>query len=658
MMAMQMKMQRLIWLLGFMVSAVLALLQGCGPPSEQGVGDPLGVETAAATVGSGPVIFEDTFSPQQEARWSLPSPSADFFGELNGDTNASAVTLTLPSMSAGSATVEFDLLGFRTLDDTTTCCTDIFTLEVNGHVALTGGFGDRGTDLLTSNPSGATLGPATSISGGTSRRISVPVSLIGGTNTFTFSYSPLQPLLDEAWGLDNVKVTGGACQIQGVPQLKQSGSTAPWRADHYDNRCTDDAICTGGSQKYDCGLNPAGTHCRVGYLGCHLTSAAMLLNYHGVAVSPGELNAWLSQRTPGPTGCASCYIGYTHGDVKPGAIEAYAASQGISLSYRGEIGVSELAAAICEHGPQIVGINGRHHWLVATGAVDAQATSFLVNDPASNGNRTQIDTTQINAVKVYSGPNSPSVNPAALVVRVYSPAELLVKDSLGRRVGTDPRTGESFDEIPNGSYRLFGLGDDNGQLDADPRKEVELLEPSEGEYKISVTGTGAGTYDLDVYAIDASGKRSELALEGRPVSRGSVDEYALTYGQDRGTGSLLRVVPDMLAPGDNRLVAVRADLVLPREAGHHVDVKLRSITCSPECDLRRDVVGADIGADDRRFLLRAARRGGTNRTYEITYGLVDSEGQASTVTAVVVAPAGAGKPGRYCDHGTDAPGRH
>jgi probable HAF family extracellular repeat protein len=442
-------------------------------------------------------------------------------------------------------------------------------------------------------------------------------------------------------GEDHVFIldSAGACQIQDVPPMKQSGSSAPWRGDHYDNRCTDDAVCTGASPKFDCGVNPSGTQCSIGYLGCHLTSAAMLLSYHGVAVTPDELNAWLSQRTPGPIGCASCYVGYTHGDIKPGAIEAYAASRGVSLSYRGEIGAPDLATAICEHGPQIVGINGRHHWLVATGATDGQATAFLVNDPASgaNGNRTQVDATQINTVKVYSGPNSPSVNPAALVIRVYSPAELLVSDSLGRRVGTDPRSGESFDEIPNGDYRLFALGDDNGELDAHPRKEIELLEPVAGEYKINVIGTGTGTYDLDVFAIDASGQRSDLAVEGQPTSAGAVDEYAVPYGQDRGTGSLLSVTPDVLAPANNRLINVRANIVLPNGHGGAADVKLQSITCSG-CNPHGDILGAAIGTDDRLFRLRAARCGGSERIYQVTYAVTDSEGITSTVTAALAAP--------------------
>ena len=151
-------------------------------------------------------IFEDNFSPQQPG-WSFASPSAGFLGELNNNENVSSVTLEV-SATGGGGTLEFDLLTIRSLDDGTTCCTDTFTLIFNGQTAFSGAFGDRGTDSFLSNPAGATMTPASPIAGGNTRRIFVPVTLLAGANSITWSYSPLQSFDDEAWGLDNVRLVG------------------------------------------------------------------------------------------------------------------------------------------------------------------------------------------------------------------------------------------------------------------------------------------------------------------------------------------------------------------------------------------------------------------------------------------------------------------
>jgi hypothetical protein len=180
------------WLPVLLASVGLAALPATGPAG------------AAATV-----LFEDTFSPQQPG-WSFSSPSPGFLGELNNNVNVAGVDLTVSVASAGPGTLAFDLLSFRTLDDATSCCTDVLTFSVNGVMAFSGAFGDRGSDSFLSNPNGATMTAASAIAGGFTRRVSVPVDLRAGANTFGWSYSPLQPHFDEAWGLDNVVLTGEA----------------------------------------------------------------------------------------------------------------------------------------------------------------------------------------------------------------------------------------------------------------------------------------------------------------------------------------------------------------------------------------------------------------------------------------------------------------
>ena len=186
--------QRLVWRIGLVLLACWCAWV-----------DVVRTASSASTSASS-TIFEDDFSPQQPG-WSFSSPSADFLGELNDTINVSSVTLTVDAASAGDGKVEFDLFSFRSLDDATSCCTDVLTLVGNGDVLFSGAFGDRGTDSFLTNPSGATMTSASPIPGGNTRRISVPVTLVSGSNVFTWSYSALQDIADEAWGLDNVRVS-------------------------------------------------------------------------------------------------------------------------------------------------------------------------------------------------------------------------------------------------------------------------------------------------------------------------------------------------------------------------------------------------------------------------------------------------------------------
>lgn len=112
-----------------------------------------------------------------------------------------------------SGTLSFELAGYRTLDGVN-CCTDTFTLNLNGTDIFSGAFalGGNGVNTIFFAPAGATY-TATQFGffqGGIAT-LYVPLTLAAGTNTLTFTYSGLnQGLGDEGWGLQNVVVTSNA----------------------------------------------------------------------------------------------------------------------------------------------------------------------------------------------------------------------------------------------------------------------------------------------------------------------------------------------------------------------------------------------------------------------------------------------------------------
>ena len=111
---------------------------------------------------------------------------------------------------AGAAALSFVINGYASLDGQN-CCTDIFTLNLNGTDILSGTYamGGGGTNITFFAPVGSVITPVQfSFFGGGKTDISTSLALISGSNTLTFSYAgAAQGLGDEGWGLSNISVT-------------------------------------------------------------------------------------------------------------------------------------------------------------------------------------------------------------------------------------------------------------------------------------------------------------------------------------------------------------------------------------------------------------------------------------------------------------------
>lgn len=122
---------------------------------------------------------------------------------------------------ATQANLTFDLLGFGSLDGLN-AYSDLFTLTVNGIETMWGTFnmGGGGYSMAggvpgltwTTTTYGCASQPCTDVTwAGGSTHISLPISLLGGSNNITFAYQsalgPGQTTADEGWGLGGFKVT-------------------------------------------------------------------------------------------------------------------------------------------------------------------------------------------------------------------------------------------------------------------------------------------------------------------------------------------------------------------------------------------------------------------------------------------------------------------
>ena len=111
---------------------------------------------------------------------------------------------------------------------------------------------------------------------------------------------------------------------------------------------------------------------------------------------------------------------------------------------------------------------------------------------------------------------------------------------------------------------------------------------------------------------------------------------------DETTTPELRVTisPAVLRPANNQMMTVRATIVVSDNADPSPTITLVSITANDGThDKRKDVQGAVIGTDDRKFSLRAERgERGAERVYTITYRATDRSGNTTEKSANVIVP--------------------
>jgi hypothetical protein len=68
--------------------------------------------------------------------------------------------------------------------------------------------------------------------------------------------------------------------------------------------------------------------------------------------------------------------------------------------------------------------------------------------------------------------------------------------------------------------------------------ELDVPEPPDGTYELTVTGTATGTYNLLIRATDFAGNdQGRLEFEGIPTAPGVLHRYTFNYSAAPGTRS-------------------------------------------------------------------------------------------------------------------------
>ncbi|MFZ2303486.1 MAG: YncE family protein [Minisyncoccia bacterium] len=299
-------------------------------------------------------------------------------------------------------------------------------------------------------------------------------------------------------------------------------------------------------------LGPVGQRCglSIANCGCAITSMVMLGRYYGVdvdidgsGVDPLAIDKWLTGNGGySPYGKlywskAVDYLGY---------IDPITNKKMIRFGFNGttDWNVASTSPRIANYlnsGKPIVAYNKKvGHYMILDNKL---SDTYTVKDPAWYNTKTLTETQNLtnhirgygnyfSTANIFTYLDTPKLVANSMHIALASPAELLITDPQGRKLGKDPVTGTVYNEIPNAIYMNDGpivTSDiDLDQSQIHETKEISIETPVDGNYQLQVIGTGTGSYTLDSLAYDYNGDSHSQTLAGN-TQPAFVDEYSLNF---------------------------------------------------------------------------------------------------------------------------------
>ncbi|MDO8603932.1 MAG: YncE family protein [bacterium] len=328
-----------------------------------------------------------------------------------------------------------------------------------------------------------------------------------------------------AFGNMDFKVKTVPLYTQRLSEFPSRTATEGWAGLDY---------AAGSAGNYSCGSTIAGC-------GCAISSSVMIMRFHditvavdGLEVEPKNINNWLNTHN-----------GYDNGNVNWKKVSEYSKNlNGLArlqfdkiIRFRDTVTLDQYL----ETGRPAILYSKTFgsHFLVADGKL---ANTYTIKDPARYNTKNLNDTRIGSFIKNYNNNfdglrlYSPVLTAMkGMSFSLGSPAELLIIDPLGRRLGKDPTTGILYEEIPEGSYYQEGIS--NAELENPPQahenKNIWIPNPEVGQYITKVIGTDTGSYTLNSLAYDYNGDSHSQTLTAT-TQPAFVDEYHLsvsTVGQ-------------------------------------------------------------------------------------------------------------------------------
>jgi hypothetical protein len=129
--------------------------------------------------------------------------------------------------------------------------------------------------------------------------------------------------------------------------------------------------------------------------------------------------------------------------------------------------------------------------------------------------------------------------------RLKPPAELLLIDIEGRRIGRDPRTGEIFSAMPNAFYEYEALSDLESGAPGPETAIVYVGNPLNGEYTLRVIGKEPFRYTLELRGYDGGMGHSGTTFDHVPIHQHEEHTYLIRYSNEKGSRVEVTRVPPL-----------------------------------------------------------------------------------------------------------------
>ena len=267
--------------------------------------------------------------------------------------------------------------------------------------------------------------------------------------------------------------------------------------------------------------------------GCAITAASMMLYYHGIDITPAQLNTWLTN--PVNDG----YLG-TH-SLKWRKVCEYAEDEHGKLIEQFPFEDVDLSYVICMYGPQIVGIDHEKdreidHFILAYGRPPNEDT-YLILDPDGGDFTTLLDyNNDIDATKGFRAVTpGGSLDRSGLLIIIHSPAAPLLTYSSGNKTGFDPTNGVEYEEIPGSQYCEIEISDIENNHIGPHLREIDIVKPPTGNYELKVIGIEDGIYDVDILFYDTDNSETKRFIEDITIQTGEEHSYSFNYSKEPDT---------------------------------------------------------------------------------------------------------------------------
>jgi len=293
--------------------------------------------------------------------------------------------------------------------------------------------------------------------------------------------------------------------------------------------------------------------------GCVITDLVMLMRYYGIEygvdgldVDPKNFNLWLKNND-----------GYSSGgEIIWSKLHEYTSDK-LSLSYSSDFyNQSDLNSELNLNKPVMVKEKYlrnnilRSHFILVTNKLQ---DNYEIKDPAwyntkyLDSESTDFGGKIVDYNNLFNGYKKFNFNPIGSIQNILgtvvnSPADFVFIDPIGRRLGKDPNTGISYNEIPNAFY-MSDVVDSIEIVDSvasDTFKSAYIYDPIQGDYNLSLMGTGNGEVVVDSFAQDESGE-SFTSISTNTFNN-AIENYSLEYTTGVNTEVVVEELPDIQSP--------------------------------------------------------------------------------------------------------------